>query len=132
MITSEHRLMNNMLRRLSLATIFLVLILIVNTTLAVSTPSLIGTIGVNNALAVGVNPNTNRVYVTNYDNGTVTVLDGATNSVITTVPTGNRPNDVGVNPNTNRIYVPNNASGNVTVIDGATNTVIAASERLLR
>ncbi len=71
---------------------------------------------------------TNKIYIANAINsiiGSVTVIDGATNST-TTVPAGAGP--VAVNPVTNKIYVGNFNSNNVTVIDGATNatTTVAA------
>jgi YVTN family beta-propeller protein len=69
---------------------------------------------------VAVNPVTNRIYVPNSGDGTVTVIDGATNDTAL-VPAGNQPNAVAVNPVTNRIYVPNSGDSTVTVIDGATN-----------
>jgi YVTN family beta-propeller protein len=53
------------------------------------------------------------------------VIDGATNTVVATVPVGYDPEDVAVNPATNRIYTANYDTGNVSVIDGATNTVVA-------
>ena len=96
---------------------------------------------------VGVNPATNRIYVANSAtvldaNGvpisTVSVIDGATNTVAATVPVSGGLNPstkgVGVNPTTNRIYVagassfdtnPNLLVGMVSVIDGATNAVTA-------
>jgi len=55
----------------------------------------------------------------------VSVIDGATNTVVATVLVGANPAGVGVNPTTNRIYVANELSGTVSVIDGATNTVVA-------
>ena len=71
-------------------------------------------------MAVAVNPVTNKIYVAN-SSGTVTVIDGATNTT-TTVAAGTAPIAVAVNPVTNKIYVANQGSNNVTVIDGATNT----------
>ena len=73
---------------------------------------------------IGANPATNRVYVANQDADTVSVIDGATDTVIATVNVGSSPACVGVNPATNRIYVANYLSNNVSVIDGATNTVV--------
>jgi YVTN family beta-propeller protein len=70
--------------------------------------------------AIAVNPATNRIYVANATDNTVTVIDGATNAT-TTVPTGTAPSAIVVNAVTNQIYVANTASDNVTVIDGATN-----------
>ena len=54
-------------------------------------------------VAIGVNPSTNKIYVPNAD-GTLTVIDGATNVVTTlAIPTG--ATAIGVNPVTNRAYV---------------------------
>ena len=63
-------------------------------------------------------------YVANYDDNTVSVIDGKTNSVITTIHVGKSPYGVSVNPSTNMIYVANNADNTVSVIDGKTNRVI--------
>ncbi len=86
--------------------------------------------------AVAVNAGTNKIYVANQTcdtipcpgPGTVTVIDGATNTT-TTVNVGVYPNGVAVNPVTNKIYVTNKCGldvncaslSTVTIIDGATN-----------
>lgn len=75
-----------------------------------------------------VNPATHRIYVTNRGSGTVSVIDGATNTVIATIPVGWDPMYMAVNPNTNRVYVSGNGSSSLSVIDGAANTVIATLE----
>lgn len=67
----------------------------------------------------------NRIYVANSSSNNVSVLDGKTNTLITTITTGTDPKGVGVNPSTNRVYVTNRGSNNVSVIDGISNTVIA-------
>jgi YVTN family beta-propeller protein len=72
--------------------------------------------------AVAVNPVTNRVYTANSGENSVTVIDGAVDTVVGTVRTGSNCNNVAVNPTTNKIYVTNNFGHSVTVIDGATNT----------
>ena len=77
------------------------------------------------AEGVGVNPTTNQIYVGNRLNNDVSVLDGATDSVIATIGVGDGPIGVGVNPTTNRIYVANAYSDDVSVLDGATDLVIA-------
>ena len=91
--------------------------------------------------AVAVNSVTNKIYVANSCGndltcvtrpGTVTVIDGASNTVTATVNVGAAPAAPVVNAMTNKIYVPNQcgndptcgaprASGTVTVIDGVTN-----------
>ncbi len=72
---------------------------------------------------MAVNPRTNRIYVTNSNDGTVSVIDGTTNSVVATIPVGTTPQAVAVNPSTNNIFVANAGDNTVSVIDGATNTV---------
>src|SRR5664279_2722842 len=82
----------------------------------------------NSPFGVAVNSITNKTYVANQDDNTVTVIDGATNNT-TTVPVGVYPYAVAVDSATNKIYVANNCGNNpdcvdfgtVTVIDGATN-----------
>jgi len=89
--------------------------------------SVIATIPVGtDPYGIAVNENTNRIYVTNYLEDTVSVIDGSTNTVIATVPVILAPLGVSVNPITNRIYVANHNSGSpLSVIDGSTNSVIA-------
>ena len=73
---------------------------------------------------MAINPNTNRTYVANCCNDTVTVIDGVTNSTVH-IPVGTRPIGIAVNPVTNRVYVANDWSNDITVIDGFTNQAIA-------
>ncbi len=66
----------------------------------------------------------NKIYVSdiaaNNVLGAVSVIDGATNAIIATVPTGQ--GYVAVNQTTNTVYVANELSNNITVIDGPSNT----------
>ncbi len=75
--------------------------------------------------AVAVDPATNRVYVANYGSDSVTVIDGASSSVIATVHVGEHPQALAIDPETHRIFVANTHSNNVTVIDGTLNSVVA-------
>lgn len=73
---------------------------------------------------IAANPNTNRIYVA-YGSSTVSVIDGATQSVIKNITVGSNPfYQIGINLSTNRVYVPNNGSSSLSVIDGNTNAVI--------
>lgn len=90
-----------------------------------------------------VNERTNRIYATNYYDGTVSVIDGDTNKVIKTIPlgsgklappgcddtnnctTGAGPYQAAVNPNTNKIYVDNYFDHTISVIDGWSNQQVA-------
>ncbi|HZL69854.1 MAG TPA: YncE family protein, partial [Candidatus Limnocylindrales bacterium] len=76
--------------------------------------------------SVGVNPQTNKIYVTNpcgtdpncNSNGSVTVIDGATLST-TTVEAQRTPEQLAINTVTNKIFIAN-GSMSVTVLDGNT------------
>ena len=75
--------------------------------------------------SVAVNPTTDMVYVTNDDNGTVSVIDGAANNkVIHTIKVGSAPEGAEVNPSTNKIYIGDAEGPAVYVIDGKTNKVV--------
>lgn len=76
---------------------------------------------VDGYLGIGVNPTTNTVYVaaTGGVSGGVSVISGASNAVVATVPVGNGPDGVGVNPATNTVYVTNGSDSTVSVISGA-------------
>ena len=74
---------------------------------------------------VAVNPSTNTVYVTNFNDNTVSVIDGSNNTVTATVTVGSTPWGVAVNPSTNTVYVTNSNDNTVSVIDGSNNTVTA-------
>lgn len=76
---------------------------------------------------VAVNATTNKVYVANSGSNDVSVIDGASNSVVATIadPNAVAPVAIAVNATTNTIYVVNAQSNNLTVIDGATGSVTA-------
>ena len=60
-----------------------------------------------------------KIYIANWASDSVSVIDGARNTVMETDPMG-----VAVNSITNRIYIANSGSDSVTVIDGSTDTVV--------
>jgi YVTN family beta-propeller protein len=72
--------------------------------------------------ALAIDEATDRIYAVNAGGGSVSVIDGATNAVIATVPTDKRPYTIAVDSRLNRVYVSNTFSNLLTVIDGATNT----------
>jgi YVTN family beta-propeller protein len=75
-------------------------------------------------IALCYNPQNNRVYCANRGDDNVTVIDGASNSVITAVTAGSGPYALCYNPQNNKAYSANIFSDNVTVVDGASNSVI--------
>ena len=76
---------------------------------------------------IAFNPNNGNMYVVNQDGNTVSVINGATNTVVgSPIPVGSQPIDVAFNPDNGDLYVTNLDDNNVTVIDGATNTVVGS------
>jgi YVTN family beta-propeller protein len=84
--------------------------------------------------SVAVNPITNTVYVANSDSKTISVIDGITNKLVSSIPVENTPVKMAVNPNTNKIYVvycdPQGGSAHadcssISVIDGKTNKIVS-------
>src|SRR5258708_14825574 len=97
--------------------------------------SVIATVEVNGGpRAVAVNAVTNRIYVGNYDDNTVSVIDGSTNTLLgNPIPIGDNVLDaIALNPTTNRVFVltvnvkSSDKIGAVSVIDGSTNTVLGS------
>jgi len=88
-----------------------------------STPMMVPTGAI--PCAVAVNSVTNRIYVLNYADDSVTVIDGVNNHPVATVPVGRRPQAIAIDPTRNRIYVANTHSNSITVIDGESNRVLS-------
>jgi len=75
---------------------------------------------------VAVNPAGTRVYVTNFDAHTVSVIDTASNTIVgAPIPVGTEPLGVAVNPAGTRVYVTHFDADTISVIDTATNSVTA-------
>lgn len=68
------------------------------------------------------------VYTADADSDSVTVIDAATNTVVTTVMVGDEPRNPAVSPNGARVFVPNRHDDDVTVINGITNVVLTTIE----
>jgi YVTN family beta-propeller protein len=79
------------------------------------------------AMVLGVAPSrAQNAYVTNSDDGTVTVIATGTNKVVgspISVGSDNLPTGVAVTPDGSQVYVTDNDSNTVSVINTATNTV---------
>lgn len=83
--------------------------------LALLTTVQVGQGGPDGGGGLVVNPAINRIYATNSASNTVSVLDGATNRVRTTVPVGVDPYGVAVNPATGLVYVGNRAGSTLSL-----------------
>ena len=79
-------------------------------------------------MGLAVNSVTNRIYVPNNGAGangtTVSVIDGATNTVIATIAGMTGPRYVAINEATDTIFVAGNGGTTVKVIDGPSNTIV--------
>ena len=70
-----------------------------------------------------LNPCTGLLYIPNAGDGTLSVVDTATNTVTATIPLGYTPVAAAVNPNTNMVYAANE-HGNVSIVSGNTNILL--------
>ena len=74
---------------------------------------------------IDIDPLTNTIYTADWTDHTLWVINGATNTLTTSIPmTGNVfPNDVVVTPSSKKAYVSSSYGGAILVIDTTTNTV---------
>ena len=81
-----------------------------------------------NPYSMALNPFTNKIYVTDYNDGELTAIDASSGSVIQSIEVGTNPSAVAVDPVQNVIYVANTGSNSISVVDGASfsvyNTVV--------
>ncbi len=76
---------------------------------------------------IAFDPTNGNLYVANFSPGTVSVINGSTNSIVETVNLNYpvSPWDVGFDPYNGNIYVGDTRSGSVSVISGDNNSVLA-------
>jgi YVTN family beta-propeller protein len=109
-------------------------LLVINTqfgTITAAVPLFNGTVRQSGAIGIAVTPDGTTVFVSNSISGSVSVIDAATNSVITTLtsPTiGPVPAGLAVSPDGKELWVAN--SGKTPLFDNGTVTVIELSDGL--
>jgi YVTN family beta-propeller protein len=82
----------------------------------------------NRPAAVAVDPVSSQVYVANDGDGTVSVIDEASLSILATVPVGSSPISIDIDVVTNKAYIANAVwDGTVTMIDGNTFSTVTVS-----
>ena len=72
---------------------------------------------------LGVNANSNRIYVAHYRSNELSVIDGSANKILTTAPLSGIPCGLTIDPESNMIYVISEVGNFVSLIDGYTNSV---------
>ena len=90
-----------------------------------ATGTIITTIPVGTALngvgqGIAVDDSRNRVYVTNSDDDTVSIIDGSANIVVATVQVGAGPQGIAVDKERGLVYVANSFGKSVTILDAVT------------
>lgn len=75
-----------------------------------------------NPIALAIDRKTNKIYVANTGSGSISVIDGASDDVVATIPGETHPYAIAVNEITGTVYVTNTYSDAVTVIDVHTDT----------
>ena len=74
---------------------------------------------------VAFDPTNGYIYVTNYESDNVSVINGSTNNVISTVDVGSYPQRAAFDSANGYVYVTNSLSNNVSVINGSSNKLIS-------
>lgn len=93
-------------------------------TVTIFDPQVIDTINVGDGpTGVAVSPDGDYVYVSNRQDGTVSVIDTGSDSVAATIPVGDDPLEVAVSPDGDHVYVTSLLDGAVSVIDTETDSV---------
>src|SRR5664279_2313304 len=115
---------NGMNMRIAAALVVSTLILIAG---AQATPSVQATLTLGNTSAgIASDPSLAKVFVTNFDSGTVSVIDMNALTVLATIAVGSSPRRIIADAATHRVYVVNDTTpGTVTVINASSNAVAA-------
>lgn len=74
----------------------------------------------------------NKIYVSNFDNETVSVIDPRSHTIAGTISVGLGPAYLAFNPNTKKLYVSNVNSSSISVIDVRTDSVIKTITNITR
>jgi len=74
-------------------------------------------------VSIAVNTQTGRAYIANAGDGTVSVLDGTSDTVLATLPIGSHPYSIAADSATGKVFVTHTFGDQVSILDGATNTV---------
>ncbi|MBK6804563.1 MAG: YncE family protein [Betaproteobacteria bacterium] len=112
---------------MKIATAVLLLVAVLMGGQAHAAPVIQATLTMGNGTAgMGIDVATRKVFVSNYADGTLTVVHADTLAVLGTVPAGAHPRRLIVNSASNLVYVVNdNAPGSVTVVETGSYGIVA-------
>ena len=68
-------------------------------------------------IALAFNPSNDNLYVANFKDGNVSIIDTSSNTVEETIAVGEGPIALAFNPSNDNLYVATETSGNVSVIE---------------
>jgi YVTN family beta-propeller protein len=71
-----------------------------------------------------VDPDTHKVYVTNFKSTTVTVIDGNTNKNVSEIEVGSSPYGIGIDTKTKMLYVAREGANILTVVNITSGTIV--------
>ncbi len=75
--------------------------------------------------AIAVDAKTQTLYVADYGENTVAIVNAKTGRLTASIPVGDRPEAIAFDPQRNLVYVANTAGNSVSVIDGRRQAVVA-------
>jgi YVTN family beta-propeller protein len=79
---------------------------------------------------IALNLDNDLIYVSNYGQfnttGTVSVINGTTNTIVATIPVGKNPQAIAYNPANGLFYVANTLSDTLSIINGTSNSLIGS------
>jgi YVTN family beta-propeller protein len=90
--------------------------------------ALIGEIPGNGVHGIAVSPATNRGFVTNGKDNTVTIFDLKTLAVLGSIPVGTKPDAIALDPSTGLVFVCNNGGTTLSILEPLSGTVKATLE----
>src|SRR3989338_6977034 len=98
---------------------------IIENSVLASSSALVDKIERNDGWGVtAVDPETSKVYVTNFKSTTVTVVDGSTNKPLSVIEVGKTPYGIGINTDTKMLYVALEHNDTLAIINTTTSEII--------
>jgi YVTN family beta-propeller protein len=79
---------------------------------------------------ITLNPDNDLMYVSNYGQfnttGTVSVINGTTNTIVANIPVGKNPQAIVYNPANGLVYAANTLSNTLSIINGTSNSLVGS------